>query len=180
MDSNNTTPTMTPLNVGDASAPLDIKDSKNQENGEAKLTPATNPVDVTSFTREKVDVAAGYPKNLTLDIGGRKFKVSRDTLKAESGLFERQLSNRFSTWEPEADGSYFMDADPDLFEHLLRFMRRPEVFPLFYSMTNGFDYDLYNRLEAEALYFQMDTLYTWIKDKVCCMHQTQMRDTDVY
>ena len=48
-------------------------------------------------------------------------------------------------------------------------MRRPEVFPLFYSKINGLDYNLYNRLQAEALYFQIDTLYEWIKDKACCM-----------
>jgi hypothetical protein len=79
-------------------------------------------------------------------------------------LFRRQLSGKFR-WDPEADGTYFLDADPDLFEHLLRFMRRPEVFPLFYTKSNGFDYDLYNRLEAEAMYFQVDALYKWINAK---------------
>ncbi|KAF1350534.1 hypothetical protein EJ07DRAFT_138660 [Lizonia empirigonia] len=105
-----------------------------------------------------------YPKVLTLDVGGRKFKVSRDVLTAESGLFRLQLSERF-TWTPESDGSYFLDADPNLFEHLLAFMRRPAVFPLFYTNPGGFNYDMYNRLEAEAEYFQIDALYTWIKDK---------------
>jgi hypothetical protein len=109
---------------------------------------------------------ATYPKILTLDIGGRNFKVSRDILEAESGLFRLQLSGRF-TWEPEGDGTYFIDADADLFEHLLRFMRRPEVLPLFYDQAKGFDYDLYNRLQAEAEYFQVNALYEWIKEKVC-------------
>ena len=45
-------------------------------------------------------------------------------------------------------------------------MRRPEVFPLFYSVMNGFDYDLYNRLQAEALYFQIKKLSEWIEAKV--------------
>jgi len=105
-----------------------------------------------------------YPQVLTLDVGGRKFKVSRDVLTAESGLFRLQLSGRF-TWTPESDGSYFLDADPSLFEHLLAFMRRPAVFPLFYSNPGGFNYDMYNRLEAEAEYFRIEALYTWIKDK---------------
>jgi hypothetical protein len=105
-----------------------------------------------------------YPKIITLDIGGRKFKTALDTLRSGSGLFHRQLSENY-TWSPQADGSYFMDADPDLFAHLLRFMRRPEVFPLFYTKANGFDYDLYNRLEAEAEYFQMHELHEWIEAK---------------
>jgi hypothetical protein len=99
---------------------------------------------------------------------------------AESGLFERQLSDRSPPWEPEVDSSYFLDADSDLFEHLLRFMRLPKVFPLFYSKMNRFDYDLYNRLEAEALYFQIDALYEWIKAKVFCIHQSDVHNIDVY
>ncbi|CAG5162631.1 uncharacterized protein ALTATR162_LOCUS6256 [Alternaria atra] len=156
---------MTAANIDDASAPIDIKDSNNQQNGKAEPIPATYLINITVLTVEGTNITSSYPKHLTLDIGGRKFKVSRDTLMAESGLFERQLSGRFRPWEPEVDGSYFLDADPDLFEHLLRFMRRPEVFPLFYSKMNGFDYDLYNRLQAEALYFQIDALHEWIKDK---------------
>jgi hypothetical protein len=66
---------------------------------------------------------------------------------------------------PQSDGSYFIDADPELFEHLLRFMRRPSVFPLFYNTIQGFDYGLYSRLQEEANYFQIDTLYEWIKEK---------------
>jgi hypothetical protein len=77
--------------------------------------------------------------------------------RAEAGLRRGEKSR---------SGSYFLDADPNLFEHLLRFMRRPEVFPLFYNHAAGFDYDLYNRLQAEAEYFQIDALYEWIKAKV--------------
>jgi len=109
-----------------------------------------------------------FPKILSLDISGRKFKISRDILEAESGLFALQLSGHFA-WEPEADGSYFLDADPELFTHLLRFMRRPQVYPLFYDRAKGFDYDLYNRLQVEAEYFQMDSLATWIKGEVCVL-----------
>ncbi|KAJ4344145.1 hypothetical protein N0V95_006307 [Ascochyta clinopodiicola] len=103
-----------------------------------------------------------YPKFLILDVGGRQFKISTGTLIAESGLFQRQMSDRFH-WQPEADGSYFLDADPDLFEHLLRFMRRPSVFPLFWSKGHGFDYSLYQRLQAEAKYFEINALHDWIQ-----------------
>jgi hypothetical protein len=61
-------------------------------------------------------------------------------------------------------------------------MRRPEVFPLFYTNAAGFDYDLYNRLEAEALYFQIDALYEWLKAKkyllalVATIHAPKVQD----
>lgn len=63
---------------------------------------------------------------------------------SRSGLFRLQLFGSF-TWEPEGDGTYFIDANPEIFEHLLRFIRRPETFLLFYNQTKGLDYDLYNR-----------------------------------
>ncbi|KAL5117893.1 hypothetical protein ACEQ8H_004211 [Pleosporales sp. CAS-2024a] len=108
--------------------------------------------------------SAAYPNIITLDVGGRTFKTETATLTNGSGLFKRQLSPSWS-WTPQRDGSYFIDADPDLFAHLLRFMRRPEVFPLFYTQTHGFDYDLYNRLQAEAAYFQVHELHEWIHNR---------------
>ncbi|KAH4105903.1 hypothetical protein HBI80_213750 [Parastagonospora nodorum] len=124
-----------------------------------------------------------YPKNITLDIGGRKFKTSIDTLRAESEYFRTQLSDRW-TWPREDDGSYFLDADPELFAHLLTFMRRPGTFPLFYNTAKGFDYDLYNKLETEAEYFQVDKLHEWIKNKkylyavITNITNAQVRDLD--
>jgi hypothetical protein len=47
-------------------------------------------------------------------------------------------------------------------------MRRPEGFPLFYDQVKGFDYNLYNMLQAEAEYFLVDALYEWIKAQVSC------------
>lgn len=108
------------------------------------------------------------PKHLTLDVGGRTFKVSRDML-LDYGYFRHKLLGK-CTWTPEPDGSYFFDSDPDLFEHLLRYMRRPAVLPLFYNNTIGFDYDLYNRLEKEAESFQLWALNAWIRDKVSLIY----------
>jgi hypothetical protein len=104
------------------------------------------------------------PKIITLDVAGRHFKVSSDIVTAESGLFKRQLSAQCN-WVPQRDGTYFIDTNPALFEHLLDFMRRPSVFPLFWSQNKGFDYNLYQRLQAEAEYFQISTLDKWIKEK---------------
>jgi hypothetical protein len=153
---------MTDISADDMNSPSATEGSDNQHEGGAVIDSST---DIVGTTVQDTGKKVSYPKNLVLDIGGHKFKVSRDTLRAESGLFRRQLSDCF-TWDPEADGSFFLDADPDLFEHLLRFMRRPEVFPLFYDAAKGFDYNLYSRLQAESAYFQIDVLHEWIKNKV--------------
>lgn len=109
--------------------------------------------------------APRFPAILTLNISGRKYQISRAILEEESPLFARLLSDSM-TWNPEEDGSYFLDVDPGIFEHVVRFMRRPEVYPVFYDQARGFDYDLYNRLQAEAEYFEIDVLAKWIKEKV--------------
>src|SRR5688500_6806572 len=57
------------------------------------------------------------PNIVLLDVAGRTFKVSTDTLIAESGLFRRQFSACFN-WTPQRDGTYFLDRDPDLFVHI--------------------------------------------------------------
>ncbi|EFQ95074.1 hypothetical protein CFE70_005384 [Pyrenophora teres f. teres 0-1] len=127
-------------------------------------SPESPTASTTRFSMSPTASTSRFPKILTLDISGHKFKVSRDILEAGSGLFALQLSDQF-TWEPQADGSYFMDADPEIFEYLIRFMRRPESYPLFYDQTKGFDYDLYRRLEVEAEYFQVNLLTEWIKSE---------------
>ncbi|KAF2005041.1 hypothetical protein P154DRAFT_424861 [Amniculicola lignicola CBS 123094] len=106
-----------------------------------------------------------FPNIMTLNIGGRKFRTLRMTLENESAFFKAHLSGSW-TWLSDEDGAYFVDSDPDLFEHLLRFMRRPNVFPLFWTPQQGFDYNLYNQLQLEAHYFQIDTLANWIKNKM--------------
>ncbi|KAF1928070.1 uncharacterized protein M421DRAFT_63723 [Didymella exigua CBS 183.55] len=133
------------------------------EKGFSRLSPADTEQLPTSEEADRPEPTT-FPKILTLDVGGRKFRASADILIAESGLFRLQLSDRF-TWIPESNGSYFLDANPTLFAHLLDFMRRPNIFPLFWNKADGFDYNLYQRLQVEAEYFQMDVLHGWIKEK---------------
>ena len=151
--------------IGEALAELSIKYAEIVKNESTKAMDADpkrlSGVDEAEDTSSP---SIGYSKVISINVGGRKYQTSPETLRAESGLFRHQLSDCF-TWTPESDGSYFLDADPELFEHLLRFMRRPDVFPLFYTKSNGFDYGLYSRLEAEAEYFQIDALHQWIKEK---------------
>ncbi|KAF2248606.1 hypothetical protein BU26DRAFT_483471 [Trematosphaeria pertusa] len=103
------------------------------------------------------------PPIIKLNVGGRIFSTRTTTL-AEAKWFEPYLEGRWP-WPLDTNGAYFVDADPDLWEHLLRFMRRPNVYPLFWDTAKGFDYDLYNRLEREAFDFRVGKLGDWIKEK---------------
>ncbi|KAF1944344.1 hypothetical protein EJ02DRAFT_452460 [Clathrospora elynae] len=101
---------------------------------------------------------------ITLDVSGRKFRTSKAVL-AVSPYFDSLLTRWEDCADLQPDGSYYVDADPDTFEHLLGFMRRPAKFPLYWTKKDGFDYALYSRLEVEADYFMLEGLRDWIKGK---------------
>lgn len=88
------------------------------------------------------------------------------TLTSESGFFASMFSGR---WQDDhnsgqqPDGSYFVDGDPELFGHILRYLRHGN-FPLFY-VNGAHDYGMYAALLGEARYFQIDRLVTWLESK---------------
>ncbi|KAL2270524.1 hypothetical protein VTJ83DRAFT_2708 [Remersonia thermophila] len=101
-------------------------------------------------------------KPVTLRVGDRTFTTIKSSLTGESDFFAALLSGR---WDNALeDGSYFIDADPDMFQHILNYLRRG-VFPLFYDEAKGFDYARYVSLLAEARYFQIRRLESWISNK---------------
>lgn len=100
---------------------------------------------------------------VVLDVGGRKFHTSIGTLTAKSDFFAAFFSGR---WEipKQADGSVFIDADPDLFEHIIRYLRHG-IFPLAWDV-NKHDIQFYGRLGPLARYFQIPMLDTWLTDNL--------------
>ncbi|KAL4912137.1 BTB/POZ protein [Aspergillus aurantiobrunneus] len=96
-----------------------------------------------------------------LQVGERRFTTTRTTLLNGSTFFEALLSSR---WNNAQKGPYFIDADPDIFEHILRFLRRG-VFPLFFDIAKGHDYPMYYALLEEAKYFGVDALIEWLSNK---------------
>ena len=101
---------------------------------------------------------------ITLDVGGRQFKTYRETLKISSCLYA-MLGEAHGADHCQSNGSYFIDADPNVFEHLLSFMRRPTTFPLFWDYATGFDFALYQKLQDDAERFNVESLYQWIKNQ---------------
>jgi BTB/POZ domain-containing protein KCTD9 len=102
------------------------------------------------------------PRQITLRVGERVFITTRETLIAESDFFASLLSGRWDN--AEEDGSFFVDADADIFVHILRYLRRGAL-PFFYDKSKGHDYALYLALLQEAKYFQITRLEEWLEKK---------------
>lgn len=66
-------------------------------------------------------------------------------------------------WEldKQADGSYFIDADPQIFKHVLRFLRHG-VYPLCCDMTTGHDLGLYMAIHRQADFLLVPKLSDWL------------------
>lgn len=96
---------------------------------------------------------------VTLDVGGTHFRTYRTTLK-QAKYFENV------NWEADGqeDGSFFIDADPDLFQYILQFLRRGTG-PIFWDLKNGHDYPRYNAVLTEAEHFHIPGLVEWLKLK---------------
>ena len=108
----------------------------------------------------KTTIEAKQP--ITLQIGERSFKTTLSTLTAGSSYFASSFSGRRPCSLP--DGSLFVDADPDAFAHVLRYLRTGAM-PLFWSQAAGFDLGLYSSVLASADYFGVDKLSAWIQGK---------------
>ena len=106
---------------------------------------------------------APTPSNtITLQVGERRFITRPATLTRGSDFFARQLSGRWPDIQP--DGSYFLDADGDVFQHVLRYLRH-ETMPLFYDNVMGHDYGLYLAVLEQARYFGVEPLQNWLERK---------------
>lgn len=104
------------------------------------------------------------PHLIILDVSGRKYQTQKATLQT-SPYFQNLLARWDDCTDRQEDGSYFIDADPDAFQYILEFMRRPSKFPLFWTKETSFNYALYNKLEAEADYFFLHDLRDWLRKK---------------
>lgn len=102
-------------------------------------------------------------QRINLQVGERKFTTLASTLVDGSPFFASLLSSRWVNSQ-SADGSYFIDADPELFAHILRYLRR-RLLPIMYDRIHGFDHAFYRALHKEAEYFGIDLLRKWIEEK---------------
>lgn len=99
---------------------------------------------------------------ITLQVGERRFVTRSATLTRGGDFFARQLSGRWPDIQP--DGSYFLDADGDVFQHVLRYLRH-ETMPVFYDDAKGHDYALYLAVLEQARYFGVEPLQKWLEEQ---------------
>ena len=140
------------LPIGIGRPPASIVTSPTSDEPPASNEPTVN----TEFSPIAVD------DQITLQVGERTFTTARATLVEGSGYFASLLSGRWN--DGRKDRPCFVDADGDLFEHVLRYLRRG-ILPIFYDRSKGHDHARYLALLEEANYFQIDRLVEWIQKK---------------
>lgn len=115
--------------------------------------------------QSNVNSPGGSPSDprVVLQVGEIRFTTLASTLSDKSSFFAALLSERWDN-SRSSDGSYFVDADPDLFAHILRYLRRG-VLPVVYDKTRGFDHAFYQALHEEAGYFGIEPLRKWVEKK---------------
>ncbi|KAL4910992.1 hypothetical protein BDW74DRAFT_4587 [Aspergillus multicolor] len=96
-----------------------------------------------------------------LEVGERRFATTRNTLGKESTFFAALLADPDNL---RPDGRYFVDADGNLFEHIIQFLRRG-TYPLLYDQWNGHDHAMYHALLQESRFFGIAKLTRWLEEK---------------
>uniref|UniRef100_A0A060T6R6 ARAD1C15884p n=1 Tax=Blastobotrys adeninivorans TaxID=409370 RepID=A0A060T6R6_BLAAD len=111
--------------------------------------------DESEFSLISADSGASDDDNLVyLSVGGQTFVTLEETLRESEYL--RQLTSR------STDERCFVDGDPELFKHILRYLRHGQ-FPLFYKENSGFDYGKYHNLLNESKRLKIQKLANWIE-----------------
>ena len=98
---------------------------------------------------------------LCINVGGQVFTVHRNTLIFGSSYFQHLLANN-GAFAPVDEYDIFVDRDADIFVNVLTFLRTGKC-PIFYTITNGFDYSRYQLLKDEALFFGIDELVAYLE-----------------
>ncbi|KAF2086365.1 hypothetical protein K490DRAFT_66919 [Saccharata proteae CBS 121410] len=98
---------------------------------------------------------------ITLNVGGRDITTLRSTLE-RSDYFAKMLRGLWKETGP--DHVHFVDEDPDIFIHLLRYMRHG-LAPLFYDVSEGHDHSKYANVQKSAVLFGLGRLAKWLGDE---------------
>ncbi|KAI4159560.1 MAG: hypothetical protein L6R39_000341 [Caloplaca ligustica] len=128
------------------------------ENVDARYLPSPE-IPATDYPDAPPLQPPSMSKPIVLQVGEQQFLVSRDTLSGSPVLMAKTHAN----WESgkQADGSYFLDLDPEAFKHVLRFLRHG-VYPLCYDNVKGHDFALYAVILRQADFLLIAKLVTWL------------------
>jgi len=103
------------------------------------------------------DDGSGTNIIVTLIVGGKKYQTTKNTLKKHPRFLKGLYSNEFGTKLEEPPETYFIDRDPVLFVHIMRWLRDAAVHPDLKDLL------LYKQLEREASYFCLNNMVVKIK-----------------
>ncbi|KAL9577224.1 MAG: hypothetical protein Q9212_006502, partial [Teloschistes hypoglaucus] len=79
-------------------------------------------------------------------------------------MLAAKLNRDWAPTERQPDGSYHLDADPDIFAHVLRFLRHG-LYPLAYDINRGHDFALYAAVRQLAEFLLVEKLAVWLREK---------------
>ena len=129
--------------------------------------------------KKNLEQKSAFGPNVTLDVGGITYRVSRLTL-VQSIPRSHLLSPMFSGLHPpderEESGVFFIDRNGKIFEHILEYLRQgfPAVLQLTLDPEPERSKTLY-RLHEEAKYFQIPELLNDIRVLVGCDGISKLR-----
>ena len=133
---------------------VSASDNSNGGGGGRRKRPATDRPHDNNNDSSSDDPVIG------LNVGGQKFYTHQSTLTNGSAYFAARFSGKFDTNDSitDEDGRevYFIDACPELFEHILGFLRRG--IPTWHKNLYKQDSVLYERLVNEAQYFGVESM----------------------
>ncbi|KAL9108066.1 MAG: hypothetical protein Q9187_008345 [Circinaria calcarea] len=98
----------------------------------------------------------------TIKTSQRSFVTDPERWLGQSLYFKNLFSGKWG--DKQEDGSYFIDTDAHIFEHILRYLRTG-VLPVFYDKVTGHDFPLYQALLDESMYFAIDRLQKWLRER---------------
>lgn len=96
-----------------------------------------------------------------LQVGETVFVTTYHTLCKESAFFQSSLSDRY---QQLTNGTYFVDADPELFAHILRYLRHG-IYPVSFTPSKGHDHATYLGIKRLATDLGIERLAKWISEK---------------
>ncbi|KAL8696234.1 MAG: hypothetical protein Q9201_007760 [Fulgogasparrea decipioides] len=99
---------------------------------------------------------------IVLQVGEQRFYGSKDILSGSEML--KAKTNEHWLSGKQTDGSYFLDADPAVVKHILRFLRHG-VYPLCYDIAKGHDFALYAAIHRQADFLLIEKLTSWLGDQ---------------
>ncbi|KAL8770826.1 MAG: hypothetical protein Q9194_005053 [Teloschistes cf. exilis] len=101
---------------------------------------------------------------IILQVGSERFTTTIDTPSRSLVLKARLKLKKYLKPKHQVDGSYFLDANPEICKHVLRFMRHG-IYPLAYDSVNGHDLGLYAATSRLADRLQVEKLSVWLKER---------------